>query len=226
MADIWWLKAEGWRQKRAEGWVTSSPASIVRLTFCNEPRVFWLIPHNLRIYFHIVCHLCSCSCEEVQSSIETPLLLLALYKTYSWSRILWWHCMPLHCLHQYLCRSLAIDCTSWRLIADTQVQPLHWCQMSDVRRKMFVFLSFESLTFYNSHEQLQPVPASSHSCVPLVASGKAERSFMILSPKARHLTDGRPLSRLGKVHANMTLLSLLHRFSCMASEISPVLLSI
>ena len=36
------------------------------------------------------------------------------------------------------------------------------CQMSDVRRKMFVFLSFESLTFYNSHEQLQPVPAGSH----------------------------------------------------------------
>ena len=96
--------------------------------------------------------------------------------------------------------------------------------MSDVRRKMFVFLSFESLTSYNSHEQLQPVPAGSHSCVPLVASGKAEWSFMILSPKARHLTDGRPLSRLGKVHASMTLRSLLHRLACIASEISLMIL--
>ena len=46
---------------------------------------------------------------------------------------------------------------------------------------------------------------------------------MILSPKARHLTDGRPLSRLGKVHASMTLLSLLHRFACMASEIIDII---
>lgn len=52
---------------------------------------------------------------------------------------------------------------------------------------MFVFLSFESLTSYNSHEQLQPVPGGNHSCVPLVASGKAERSLITLSPKARHL---------------------------------------
>ncbi len=42
--------------------------------------------------------------------------------------------------------------------------------------------------------------------------------------KARHLTDGRPLSRLGKVHASMTLLSLLHRLACIASEISLMIL--
>ena len=48
----------------------------------------------------------------------------------------------------------------------------------------------------------------------------APMSLITLSPKARHLTDGRPLSRLGKVHASMTLLSLLHRLACMASEIS------
>jgi hypothetical protein len=34
--------------------------------------------------------------------------------------------------------------------------------MFDGRGKMFVFLSFESLTSYNSHEQLLPVPAGSH----------------------------------------------------------------
>jgi len=37
------------------------------------------------------------------------------------------------------------------------------------------------------------------------------------------LTDGRPLSRLGKVHASMTLLSLLYRLDCMASEISDMI---
>ena len=51
---------------------------------------------------------------------------------------------------------------------------------------MFVFLSFESSTSYNPHEQLLLVPAGSHSCVPLVASGKAERSLMILSLNAKH----------------------------------------
>jgi len=63
---------------------------------------------------------------------------------------------------------------------------------------MFVSLSSVSLISYNPHGQLQPVPIGSRSCVPLVASGKAERSLIILSPKARH-------------------------FACIASEISLIL---
>jgi len=120
MDDGWWKMAEdGWRL-RAEGWVTSSPASIVRLTFCNEPRVFWLIPHNLCIYFHIVCHLCSCSCEEVQSSIETPLLLLALYKTYFWNQTSWWHCRLLHCLRLLMYHYEGVDYIAQTLIVNIQ----------------------------------------------------------------------------------------------------------